>query len=47
MVQIEEAALLFREMVYSDICPNDVTVLTMLSLIAHFGHLCHGMGMHC
>jgi pentatricopeptide repeat protein len=47
MDQIEEAVLLFREMVCSDICPNDVTVLTMLSLIARLGHLCHGMGMHC
>ncbi|KAL6659557.1 hypothetical protein ACP70R_003597 [Stipagrostis hirtigluma subsp. patula] len=44
---VEEAALLFREMADSSICPNDVTLLTMLSLSARFGHLCHGRELHC
>ncbi|GJN12622.1 hypothetical protein PR202_ga30915 [Eleusine coracana subsp. coracana] len=47
MDQVEEAVLLFREMIPSGVCPNDVTVLTMLSLIARFGYLWHGMGLHC
>ncbi|KAG2581114.1 pentatricopeptide repeat-containing protein At1g71490-like [Panicum virgatum] len=47
MDQVEEAMLLFREMTGSDVFPNDVTVLTMLSLSARFGHLCHGREMHC
>lgn len=47
MDQVEEAVLLFREMIYSGVSPNDVTVLTMLSLIARFGYLWHGMTMHC
>jgi pentatricopeptide repeat protein len=45
--QVEEAILLFREMICSSVFPNDVTVLTMLSLSARFGHLCHGREMHC
>ncbi|TVU43699.1 hypothetical protein EJB05_10187, partial [Eragrostis curvula] len=47
MDHVEEAVFLFREMICSGVCPNDVTVLTMLSLIARFGHLSHGMEMHC
>ncbi|CAD6266377.1 unnamed protein product [Miscanthus lutarioriparius] len=47
MDQVEEAILLFREMIYSSVFPNDVTLLTMLSLSARFGHLCHGREMHC
>jgi pentatricopeptide repeat protein len=47
MDQVEEAILLFREMIYSSIFPNDVTVLMMLSLSARFGYLCHGREMHC
>ena len=47
MDQVEEAYLLFREMIGSGVCPNDVTVLTMLSLVARFGHLCHGRELHC
>jgi len=47
MEQVEEAMCLFREMTGSDVFPNDVTVLTMLSLSARFGHLCHGREMHC
>ncbi|CAL4996282.1 unnamed protein product [Urochloa decumbens] len=45
--QVEEAMLLFRKMTESAVFPNDVTVLTMLSLCARFGHLCHGREMHC
>lgn len=29
------------------VCPNGVTVLTMLSLGARVGHLCHGRELHC
>ncbi|KAM0897641.1 hypothetical protein ACQ4PT_022436 [Festuca glaucescens] len=47
MDQVEEASLLFREMIGSGVCPNDVTVLTMLSLVERFGHLCHGRELHC
>uniref|UniRef100_A0A804PQD3 Pentatricopeptide repeat-containing protein n=1 Tax=Zea mays TaxID=4577 RepID=A0A804PQD3_MAIZE len=47
MDQVEEAIFVFREMIYSSVFPNDVTVLTMLSLSARFGHLCHGREMHC
>lgn len=47
MDQVEEAMLLFRKMIESAVVPNDVTVLTMLSLGARFGHLCHGREMHC
>uniref|UniRef100_A0A0D9X3R6 Protein kinase domain-containing protein n=1 Tax=Leersia perrieri TaxID=77586 RepID=A0A0D9X3R6_9ORYZ len=47
MDQIEEASLLFREMIGSSVCPNDVTILVMLSLAARFGHLCHGRELHC
>jgi len=47
MEQVEEAMCLFREMTGSAVFPNDVTVLTMLSLSARFGHLCHGREMHC
>ncbi|PUZ49850.1 hypothetical protein GQ55_6G011500 [Panicum hallii var. hallii] len=47
MDQVEEAMLLFREMTGSTVFPNDVTVLTMLSLSARFGHLSHGREMHC
>lgn len=47
MDQVEEAMLLFRKMIESAVVPNDVTVLTMLSLSARFGHLCHGREMHC
>ncbi|CAL5009601.1 unnamed protein product [Urochloa decumbens] len=47
MDQVEEAMLLFRKMTESAVFPNDVTVLTMLSLCARFGHLCHGREMHC
>jgi len=47
MDQVEKAMCLFREMTGSVVFPNDVTVLTMLSLSARFGHLCHGREMHC
>ncbi|XP_044422789.1 uncharacterized protein [Triticum aestivum] len=47
MDQVEEASLLFREMIGSGVCPSDVTVLTMLSVVARFGHLCHGRELHC
>ncbi|CAL5009576.1 unnamed protein product [Urochloa decumbens] len=47
MEQVEEAMLLFRKMTESAVFPNDVTVLTMLSLSARFGHLCHGRELHC
>ncbi|KAF0900809.1 hypothetical protein E2562_035306 [Oryza meyeriana var. granulata] len=47
MDQIEDASLLFREMIGFSVCPNDVTILTMLSLGARFGHLCHGRELHC
>uniref|UniRef100_A0ACD6AIA3 Uncharacterized protein n=1 Tax=Avena sativa TaxID=4498 RepID=A0ACD6AIA3_AVESA len=47
MDQVEEASFLFRKMIGSGICPNDVTILTMLSLVARFGHLCHGRELHC
>ncbi|KAG8086640.1 hypothetical protein GUJ93_ZPchr0010g9198 [Zizania palustris] len=47
MDQIEEACLLFREMFGFNVCPNGVTVLTMLSLGSRFGHLCHGRELHC
>nr|CAB3479724.1 unnamed protein product [Digitaria exilis] len=47
MDQVEEAVLLFREMIESSFFPNDVTLLTMLSLSARVGHLCHGREMHC
>ncbi|EEC82801.1 hypothetical protein OsI_27570 [Oryza sativa Indica Group] len=47
MEQIEEASLIFREMIGFGVCPNGVTVLTMLSLGARVGHLCHGRELHC
>ncbi|CAO2036993.1 unnamed protein product [Urochloa humidicola] len=47
MDQVEEAMLLFRKILESAVLPNDVTVLTMLSLSARFGHLRHGREMHC
>ncbi|CAL5029333.1 unnamed protein product [Urochloa decumbens] len=47
MDQVQEAMLLFRKMIESAVFPNDVTVLTMLSLSARFGHLRHGREMHC
>ncbi|KAL6856912.1 hypothetical protein ACP4OV_018294 [Aristida adscensionis] len=47
MDQFEDAILLFREMTDSGVYPNDVTVVTMLSLNARFRHLCHGRELHC
>ncbi|PNT66521.1 hypothetical protein BRADI_3g13540v3 [Brachypodium distachyon] len=47
MDKVEEASSLFREMIGSGVCPNDVTVLTLVSLAARFGHLCHGRELHC
>ncbi|CAM0910755.1 unnamed protein product [Alopecurus aequalis] len=47
MDQVEEAYLLFKEMIGSGVCPNDVTILTMLSLVARFELLCHGRELHC
>uniref|UniRef100_A0A0A9FWA9 Pentatricopeptide repeat-containing protein n=1 Tax=Arundo donax TaxID=35708 RepID=A0A0A9FWA9_ARUDO len=47
MDQVEEASALFREMTDSGVCPNDVTVLTMLSLSTRFEHFCHGRELHC
>lgn len=46
MDQVEETSLHFREMIDSGVCPNDVTVLTMLSISARFGYLCHGRELH-
>ncbi|KAJ1266898.1 hypothetical protein BS78_07G015300 [Paspalum vaginatum] len=45
--QVEEATLLFRQMTGSAVFPNEVTLLTMLTLSARCRHLFHGREMHC
>lgn len=47
MGRVEEASLLLREMIFSCVRLNYVTVITMVLLSAHIENLRYGSGLHC
>ncbi|XP_074562112.1 pentatricopeptide repeat-containing protein At1g71490 [Curcuma longa] len=45
--QAEEASIVFRDMVHSEVQPNYVTIVTYLALCARVANLQHGRELHC